>query len=174
MSRYPALPEALHRLLEAGPWSGTPSQLYESLEPYRREPWPPSPAALSLWLRNHGKRFGIEAEHHHTGERRLLRLARCSNGLTGAGANERIETYRTVFASWPALEQNLPALVQSAAPGELYTLAVQATPDLRLGWVLEAGSLRRAVRDWSAQFPSPLAVWLVRGAVSLTSWDPPE
>jgi len=81
MSRYPHLPEALHQLLESGPWTGTPTELYATLEPHRQGAWPSNPVALSLWLRNHAGRYGISAEYHHTGECRLLRLARCTNGL---------------------------------------------------------------------------------------------
>jgi hypothetical protein len=51
--KYPHLPHALHRLLEAGPWEGTAAELYEALEG-RQEPWPPNPVALALWLKHHG------------------------------------------------------------------------------------------------------------------------
>ncbi|AWR85669.1 hypothetical protein [Meiothermus taiwanensis] len=33
--RYPHLPPALLRLLEAGPWEGTPTELYATLEAHR-------------------------------------------------------------------------------------------------------------------------------------------
>ena len=40
MNRYPHLPPALHHLLEAGPWEGTPTQLYEALSPTGPSPGP--------------------------------------------------------------------------------------------------------------------------------------
>lgn len=177
MSRYPRLPQALLALLESGPWTGTPTELYAALEPYRAEPWPASAVSLSLWLRNHGGVYGIRAEGHHTGERRLLRLARAPNGLGTGGFLGNTAQYRAVslcFTSWDALEAALPALVQSAAPGELYTLAVQVTPDLRLGRAIEARYLALATREWAGQFPAPLGLWLLPGCVSLGEWSPPE
>jgi len=169
MSRYPHLPEALHQLLEAGSWTGTPTELYAALEPYRQEPWPSNPVALSLWLRNRAERFGIAAEHHHTGEHRLLRLARRPNGLEPSAQARPSETYR--FSLWAELEQALPELVQSA---ELVTLVVVVRPDFRLGKTIEARYLPLAAREWAAQFPSPLALWLVRGCVSLAEWSPSD
>ncbi|WP_182482594.1 hypothetical protein [Meiothermus luteus] len=45
MTRYPHLPPAVLRLLEAGPWEGTPTSLYSDLEPHRVDPWPaPTPS----------------------------------------------------------------------------------------------------------------------------------
>lgn len=174
MRRYPYLPEALYQLLESGSWSGTPAELHAALEPHRAEPWPANPQALGMWLKYHALHFGIEVEHHHTGEHRLLRLGRASNNLAPSGEAEGNDAYRNsfCFASWPALEQALHRL--ALHQGEVYTLIVQAREDLRLAWPCEAGSLPQVVRDLAARYPSPLRLWLAPGAHSLTEWSPLE
>lgn len=184
MTRYPHLPTALHQLLErvGGVWVGTPTELYAALEPYRAEPWPSSAVSLSLWLRNHGEAHNIVAVSHHTGERRLLRLGRVSNGLgTGYGLldngqfrnnfENRFDTVSKPFrsVSWPELEAALPRLVHTT---ELVTLVLEL-PQGRYARVLEPRYLEQTVREWSARYPDPLTVWLVPGAVSLTEWQPP-
>jgi len=127
--RYPHLPAALLRLLEVTPWEGTPTELYRELEPYRVEPWPANPVSLSLWLKHHAKAHGIQVEAHHTGERRLLRLARVGNGLEGASEPEHsgtIPAHSGVFWSfptWEALREGLPEVFDSHPSEMTFTLA---------------------------------------------------
>ena len=167
MSRYPHLPQALHHLLEAGPWEGTPTQLYEALHSYRAEPWPATPVALSLWLRNHGEEHGITSTSWHDGTRRLLRLARGSNGL---GAGGIADDNGIIFTKlWEELRSALP---HWACGGEPVTLVVQVAAGYSAR-VCYPADLAQVVGDWAALYPSPLRLWLVRGAVSLTEWARP-
>ncbi|GIW31053.1 MAG: hypothetical protein KatS3mg071_1227 [Meiothermus sp.] len=120
MTRYPHLPRAVLRLLEAGPWEGTPTSLYSDLEAHRVEPWPANPVSLSLWLKHHALEHGIQVDFHHTGERRVLRLARGANGLGGGGVlqhcatisehNETESTHSGVFWSFPTWGARLEAV----------------------------------------------------------------
>ena len=168
MSRYPHLPQALHHLLEAGPWEGTPTQLYEALHSYRAEPWPATPVALSLWLRNHGEEHGITSTSRHDGTRRLLRLVRTPNGLV---VGEVLGNNGTFSAdTWEELRSALPHWVCGSEP---VTLVVQVRDDLRVARVCYPADLAQVVNDKAALYPSPLRLWLVRGAVSLTEWARP-
>ena len=120
--RYPHLPAALLGLLEVSPWEGTPTELYIALEPYRVEPWPANPVSLSLWLKHHAEVHGIQVEAHHTGERRLLRLARVANGLEGTTMPAHTAAFWS-FPTWEALREGLPE-VFDAHPSEMtFTLA---------------------------------------------------
>ncbi len=130
MNRYPHLPEALHQL---APFQGTPSELYEALEPYRKEPWPANPISLSRQLQLHAHEHGLEVETWHTGKSRMIRLARASNEsrgepeaaysgevrLTEQNLGQWVEAKRLVLEAggllalggWPALLRATPSLV---------------------------------------------------------------
>ena len=73
--RYPHLAAALHHLLAGrSPLITTPTGLWGLLEAHRRGPWPKNPIALSLWLKNHAHRYGLEAHFSHDGLQRWLTL----------------------------------------------------------------------------------------------------
>ena len=118
-----------------------------------------------MWLRYHGPKHHLEVEAWHDGTQRLLRVQRASNNLEPRAGVPHSATYR--YSSWALLEQALPELVHSA---ERVTLVVVVRPDLRLGWPLETRYLPLATREWSARYPAPLGLWLVRGWVSLAEW----
>lgn len=115
MTRYPHLPPAVLRLLEAEPWQGTPTELYTALEPYRVEPWPANPVTLSLWLKHHAGRHGITVTPRHTGYGRLLQLERGANGLQGV--EESTHTAAAwCFSTWPELEAAIRRVGEGGEP----------------------------------------------------------
>lgn len=167
MTRYPHLPPAVLRLLEAEPWQGTPTELFAALEPYRVEIWPANPVSLSLWLKHHAGRHGITVTRRHTGERRLLRLERGANGLQGV--EESTHTAAAwCFSTWPKLEAALPGILEVVS-GEV-TLAF----DIGRGRVSQAVPitwLPLVVGRWAAQFPQAHEVRIYRGEVEVvTAW----
>ncbi|PZA06101.1 hypothetical protein DNA98_15120 [Meiothermus sp. Pnk-1] len=83
-------------MLEAGPWTGTPRDLWKALEGYRQEPWPANPVALSLWLRHHAHRHGLGVTLGHNGEHRFVRLARVSNGLVPNPVSAHSAAFRKI------------------------------------------------------------------------------
>ncbi|GIW29049.1 MAG: hypothetical protein KatS3mg070_2412 [Meiothermus sp.] len=172
MSRYPNLPPALHRLLEAGPWQGTPTELYATLEAHRVEPWPANPVALSLWLKHHAREHSITVEALHTGEHRLLRLVRESNGLKGAtipAHSGTIPPHNAAFLSfptWAKLEAALPGILE-AVSGEV-TLAFDLGQS-RVSQAVPITWLPGAVGRWAAQFPHALEVRIYPGAVEVST-----
>jgi hypothetical protein len=169
--RYPHLPAALLGLLEAGPWEGTPTELYIALEPYRVEPWPANPVSLSLWLKHHAEAHGIQVEAHHTGERRVLCLARVANGLKGASEPEHSGTIPPntaafwSFPTWEALLEALPRLEESES---YYTLAFDLGSS-RTAQTIPVGWLGRVVESWAAQFPQAREVRVYPGAVEVST-----
>jgi len=173
--RYPHLPRAVLRLLEAGPWEGTPTSLYSDLEPHRVEPWPANPVSLSLWLKHHAREHGIQVDFHHTGERRVLRLARGANGLGGGGVlqhcatisehNETESTHSGVFWSfptWAALLEALPGVLEAGE--SCYTLAFDLGVS-RIGQTVPASWLPQVVERWAAQYPHPREARVYPGGV---------
>lgn len=75
--RYPALPAALHALLDRrGLLEMSPAELLKALEPYRQPPWPANPVALSLWLKRRAGWYGLEVGFHHDGLQRWVILQR--------------------------------------------------------------------------------------------------
>jgi len=168
--KYPHLPQALHRLLEAGPWEGTAAELYEALEG-RQEPWPANPVALALWLKHHAGEHGITLERRHTGERRLLRVARKANGLKGEGITQHSDTF-WAFAGWGELEEALPAILQGVHPRDTYTLAYrwQNARHSRVAMAFELAAIIRDRKLWH----TPATVLLLRGAVDITAVPWPD
>lgn len=167
MTRYPHLPQALHRLLLAGPVECTPAELYARLEAHRADPWPNNPVALSLWLKHHAAGFGIRVESYHTGEHRMLRLERTANGLRALAESPNNEPF-FAFSTWTDLEAALLGLDFEAE--ELATLAL-ALPGLRIARTIPAHHLHRVVQEWAAQYPQALEVRLYRGVVEVaTVW----
>ncbi|WP_245575209.1 hypothetical protein [Meiothermus rufus] len=170
--RYPHLPGALHRLLEAGPWQGTPTELYATLEAHRVEPWPANPVSLSLWLKHHAKAHGVQVEAHHTGERRVLRLARGANGLKGAtipAHSGTIPPHTAAFWSfptWAALLETLPRLEGKHL--EEVTLAFDLGSS-RTAQTIPAGWLPQVVERWAAQYPQPREVRVYPGVVEVST-----
>jgi len=170
--RYPHLPAALLGLLEVTPWEGTPTELYIALEPYRVEPWPANPVALSLWLKHHAKAHGIQVEAHHTGERRVLRLARVANGLEGASEPEHSGTIHTdtaafwSFPTWEALREALPGVLE-AVKGEAYATLAFDLGVSRTSQTVPTGWLSQAVERWAAKCPQPREVRVWPGAVEV-------
>lgn len=156
-ANYPRLPDALHRLLSShgGVWEGTPTELYEALEPYRAGPWPSSPVSLSLWLHNHGKMHGLEVEARHTGKVRLLRLARRSNGLEQEAAARDVATL-----SWDDIAQALAG----APPVALMTLIVEPQEGVRIIIPHEARFLLEGLPYWRALYPNPRRLELTKDA----------
>jgi hypothetical protein len=172
MSRYPHLPAALLGLLEAGPWEGTPTGLYIALEPYRVEPWPANPVSLSLWLKHHAEAHGVQVEAHHTGERRVLRLARGANGLKGASEPEHSGTISPntaafwSFPTWEALREALPGVLEAVKGEEYVTLAFDLGVS-RISQTVPTGRLSQVVERWAAQYPQPREVRAYPGAVDV-------
>ena len=170
--RYPHLPAALLGLLEVTPWEGTPTELYRELEPYRVEPWPANPVSLSLWLKHHAKAHGIQVEAHHTGEFRVLRLARVANGLEGAGEPEHSETIPAhtaafwSFPTWEALREGLPGVLEAVKGEEYVTLAFDLGVS-RTSQTVPTGWLSQVVERWAAQYPQPREVRVWPGAVDV-------
>ncbi|ADH63466.1 hypothetical protein Mesil_1576 [Allomeiothermus silvanus DSM 9946] len=162
-SRFPHLPATLHRLLEAGPWQGTPTELYAALEPHRVEPWPANPASLSLWMKHHAGTHGVSVEAHHTGERRVLRLARAANGLDSATIPPDNAAFWS-FPTWLALLEALPRLEGS---GEV-TLAFDLGSS-RIAQTIPTGWLFQVVGRWAAQFPQAREVRVYPGAVEVST-----
>jgi len=174
MTRYPHLPPALLTLLEAGPWQGTPTELYAALEPHRVDPWPANPVSLSLWLKHHAREHGIQVDFHHTGERRVLRLARGANGLGGEGISQHNETEPAhtgsfwSFPTWPALLEALPGVLEVGE--SYYTLAFDLGVS-RISRTVPASWLPLVLREWAAQYPQPREVRIYRGEVDTpTVW----
>jgi len=169
--RYPHLPPALLRLLEVSPWEGTPTELYTALEPYRVEPWPANPVSLSLWLKHHAEAHGVQVEAHHTGERRVLRLARGANGFGGEGISQHSGTIPPhtaafwSFPTWGALLEALPRLEESES---YYTLAFDLGT-CRIGQTVPQGLLPFVAERWAAQFPQPREVRAYPGAVEVST-----
>jgi hypothetical protein len=170
--RYPHLPAALLGLLEASPWEGTPTELYAALEPYRVEPWPANPVALSLWLKHHAEAHGVQVEAHHTGERRLLRLARGANGLGGAsepahsGAIPPHTAAFWGFPTWGALREGLPGVLE-AVKGEAYVTLAFDLGVSRISQTVPTGWLSQVAERWAAQYPQPREVRVWPGAVDV-------
>ncbi len=164
MNRYPHLPPALHTLLEAGPWEGTPTELYATLEPHRVEPWPTSPVSLSLWLKHHAREHSINVEARHTGERRVLRLERESNGLVG----EPQSTHTGAFWSFPTWAALLEALPPEQKHLEEVTLAFDLGSS-RTAQTIPAGWLFQVAERWAAQFPHAREVRVYPGAVDTSA-----
>jgi len=168
--RYPHLPAALLRLLEAGPWEGTPTELYAALEPCRVEPWPANPVSLSLWLKHHAKVHGIQVEAHHTGECRVLRLARVANGLEDASEPEHSGTIQPntaafwSFPTWEALREALPGVLE-AVKGEAYVTLAFDLGVSRTSQTVPTGWLSQVVERWAAQYPQAREVRVWPGAV---------
>lgn len=183
MSRYPnqppALPGALHRLLEAGPWQGTPTELYAALEPYRVEPWPANPVSLSLWLKHHARGHGIQVDFHHTGERRLLRLVRESNGLKGAtipAHSGTIPPHTAAFWSfptWGALLEALPAVFDSHPSEITFTLAYRY-PNWQSARVVKRFFLESEAAEDSLRYPQVCEVRIYPGEVEVSTVWPLE
>ncbi|KZK16064.1 hypothetical protein A3962_07825 [Meiothermus taiwanensis] len=164
--RYPHLPAALLGLLEVGAWQGTSTELYRELEPYRVEPWPANPVALSLWLKHHAEAHGIQVEAHHTGERRVLRLARVANGLDSA----TIPPDNAAFWSFPTWAALLEALPLEQERLEEVTLIVDLRSS-RIAQTIPAGWLFQVAERWAAQFPHAREVRIYRGEVeAVTVW----
>ncbi|GIW28756.1 MAG: hypothetical protein KatS3mg070_2119 [Meiothermus sp.] len=175
--RYPHLPAALLGMLEVGAWQGTPTELFAALEPHRVDPWPANPVALSLWLKHHAKAHGVQVEALHTGEHRLLRLVRESNGLVGAtipAHSGTIPPHTAAFWSfptWGALLEALPGALEGVS-GEV-TLAF----DIGRGRVSQAVPitwLPGAVGRWAAQFPQAHEIRIYRGEVEVATVWPLE
>ena len=170
--RYPHLPAALLGLLEVSPWEGTPTELYAALEPYRVEPWPANPVSLSLWLKHHAKAHGVQVEAHHTGERRVLRLARVANGLEDASEPEHSETIPAhsgvfwSFPTWGALREALPGVLEAVKGEEYVTLAFDLGVS-RTSQTVPTGWLSQVVERWAAQYPQPREVRVYPGAVDV-------
>lgn len=182
-TRYPHLPAALLGLLEAGPWEGTSTELYSALEPHRVEPWPANPVSLSLWLKHHAREHGIQVDFHHTGERRVLRLARGSNGLGGEGISQHSETKSGhnetksahtgafwSFPTWPALLEGLPAVFDSHPSEITFTLAYRY-PNWQSARVVTRFFLESEVVGVSLHFPQVLEVRIYPAEVDIvTVW----
>jgi hypothetical protein len=172
MTRYPHLPPALLGLLEASPWEGTPTELYAALEPYRVEPWPANPVSLSLWLKHHAKAHGVQVEAHHTGERRVLRLARGANGLKGATIPKHSGTIPPhtaafwSFPTWGALLEGLPGVLEAVKGEEYVTLAFDLEVS-RISQTVPWRELSQVVERWAAQFPQAREVRVYPGAVDV-------
>ncbi|WP_241768748.1 hypothetical protein [Meiothermus taiwanensis] len=161
--RYPHLPAALLGLLEVGAWQGTSTELYRELEPYRVEPWPANPVALSLWLKHHAEAHGIQVEAHHTGERRVLRLARVANGLDSATIPPDNAAFWS-FPTWLALLEALPRLEGSGEVTLAFDLEVS-----RISQTVPTGWLPQVVERWAAQYPQPREVRVYPGAVEVST-----
>jgi hypothetical protein len=170
--RYPHLPAALLQLLEASPWEGTPTELYRELEPYRVEPWPANPVSLSLWLKHHAEVHGIQVEAHHTGERRVLRLARVANRLKGASEPAHSGTIPPnnaafwSFPTWGALREALPGVLEAVKGEEYVTLAFDLGVS-RTSQTVPTGWLSQVLERWAAQFPQAREVRVWPGAVEV-------
>ena len=177
--RYPHLPAALLGLLEVGAWQGTSTELYRELEPYRVEPWPANPVALSLWLKHHAEAHGIQVEAHHTGERRVLRLARVANGLKGASEPEHSGTIPPhtaafwSFPTWGALREGLPE-VFDAHPSEMtFTLAYRY-PNWQSARVVKRFFLESEAAEDSLRYPQVCEVRIYPGEVDIATVWPME
>lgn len=164
-SRYPHLPATLHRLLEASPWQGTPTELYATLEAHRVEPWPANPVSLCLWLKHHAREHSITVEARHTGEHRLLRLVRESNGLVGEHQPPHTVAFWS-FPTWAALLETLPQL--EVGHLELVTLAFDLGSS-RTAQTIPAGWLGRVVERWALQFPHAFEVRVYPGVVEVST-----
>jgi hypothetical protein len=177
--RYPHLPPALLRLLEVSPWEGTSTELYIALEPYRVEPWPANPVALSLWLKHHAKAHGIQVEAHHTGERRVLCLARVANGLKGATIPAHSGTIPPntaafwSFPTWGALLEGLPAVFDSHPSEITFTLAYRY-PNWQSARAVTRFFLESEAVGVSLRFPQVLEVRIYPGEVDIATVWPME
>jgi hypothetical protein len=170
--RYPHLPAALLGLLEASPWEGNPTELYRELEPYRVEPWPANPVALSLWLKHHAETHGIQVDSRHTGERRVLCLARVANGLKGATMPAHTPAFWS-FPTWGALREGLPAVFDSHPSEMTFTLAYRY-PNWQSARVVKRFFLESEAAEDSLRYPQVCEVRIYIGEVDIATVWPME
>jgi hypothetical protein len=111
-------------------------------------------------------------EAHHTGERRVLRLARVANGFGGEGISQHSGTIPPntaafwSFPTWGALLEALPGVLE-AVKGEGYVTLAFDLGVSRISQTVPTGWLSQVVERWAAQFPQAREVRVYPGAVDV-------